>query len=327
MPATSRRPGFRTGDSGMPKTAPSRAITTRTAGSQNSQCQDRCSTIGPAATMPTPAPMPKIAESRPIVTLTFSFGSSSRTMPMDSGITAPAAPCRARATMRTPRFGASAARTAPARRIVRTQMSTLRLPTMSPRRPRIGVSTDAESRYAVRTQLAALVEAPRSWPMVERAGATRDCSTANDRPPRDRYTMIAVLFGRRSRAVVGVEPVRGLSVAVDIVLRPVVMVSGRRRCRSQQLLTRRGYAVPARCQHVLTRGRGALPSAHEQGRRRHPPGARAGGSSALRLRRLPCDDRPGHRRRRGGQRGPHQPVLRVEGGVVPCVSRPSRARP
>ncbi|WIB35654.1 hypothetical protein [Curtobacterium sp. MCJR17_043] len=33
--------------------------------------------------------------------------------------------------------------------------------------------------------------------------------------------MIAVLFGRCAGAGVGVEPVRGLAVAVDIVLRPV----------------------------------------------------------------------------------------------------------
>ena len=92
-PSTSRRPGVRTGDSGMPKIAPSSAMTTRTSGSQNSQCHERCSTIGPAATMPTPAPTPKIAESRPTVTLTFSRGSSSRTMPIDSGRIAPAAPC------------------------------------------------------------------------------------------------------------------------------------------------------------------------------------------------------------------------------------------
>ena len=104
---------MRTGDSGMPKMAPSSAMTTRTSGSQNSQCHDRCSTIGPAATMPTPAPTPKIAESRPTVTPTFSRGSSSRTMPIDSGRIAPAAPCSARATISTARFGASAASSVP----------------------------------------------------------------------------------------------------------------------------------------------------------------------------------------------------------------------
>ena len=64
----------------------------RISGSQNSQCQDRCSTIGPAATMPTPAPTPKIAENRPTMTLTLSRGSLSRTMPIDSGVIEPAAP-------------------------------------------------------------------------------------------------------------------------------------------------------------------------------------------------------------------------------------------
>ena len=104
---------MRTGDSFMPKIAPSRATTTSTSGSQNSQCHDRCSTIGPAATMPTPAPTPKIADSRPTVTLTLSRGSSSRTMPIDSGRIAPAEPCSTRATMSTTRFGASAASRVP----------------------------------------------------------------------------------------------------------------------------------------------------------------------------------------------------------------------
>ena len=118
----------------------------RTAGSQNSQCHDRCSTIGPAATMPMPAPMPKIADSSPMVTPTRSCGSSSRTMPIDSGMIAPAAPCRARAMMRMPRVGASAASSVPTRRIDRTTIIIRRLPSMSPSRPKIGVSTAAESR-------------------------------------------------------------------------------------------------------------------------------------------------------------------------------------
>ena len=115
--ARSRRPGVRTGEFLMPKMAPSRATTTRASGNQNSQCQDRCSTIGPAATMPTPIPTPKIAETSPMVTATFSGGTSSRTMPIDNGRIAPAAPCRTRATMRTPRLGASAATRVPTRSI------------------------------------------------------------------------------------------------------------------------------------------------------------------------------------------------------------------
>jgi hypothetical protein len=182
----SRRPGVFTGDSGIPKITPSRAITTSTPGSQNSHGQDRFSTIGPAATMPIPAPMPKIADSSPMVTPTLSCGNSSRTTPMDSGMIAPAAPCSARATISTPRFGASAASTVPASSRLRTTIRMRRLPTMSPRRPRIGVSTAADSRYALRIQDASPVVTPRSVPIVDNAGATSDCSTANDNPPRDR---------------------------------------------------------------------------------------------------------------------------------------------
>ncbi len=59
-------------------------MATMPAGSQNNQCQERFCTMGPAVTMPTPAPMPKMADSRPMVTLTRSLGSSSRMMPIEA---------------------------------------------------------------------------------------------------------------------------------------------------------------------------------------------------------------------------------------------------
>lgn len=187
-PSMSSRPGERTGDSFMPKIAPSSATATRTNGSQNSQCHERCSTIGPAATMPTPAPMPKIAEIRPMMGATFSRGSSSRIMPIDSGRIAPAAPWSTRPAISTARFVASAATSVPAARAASTPMRTLRLPAMSPSRPRMGVRTDADSRYAVTIQLTSLVEAFSSRPIVESAGETSDWSTANARPPSARYS-------------------------------------------------------------------------------------------------------------------------------------------
>nr|BFE73649.1 hypothetical protein GCM10020092_069500 [Actinoplanes digitatis] len=59
---------------------------------------------------------------------------------------------------------------------------------MSPSRPRMGVRTDADSRYAVTIQLTSLVEAFSSRPIVESAGETSDWSTANARPPSARYS-------------------------------------------------------------------------------------------------------------------------------------------
>lgn len=128
--------------------------------------------------MPMPAPMPKMPESTPIMTLTRSFGSSSRTMPIERGRTAPAAPCRILPTTITPRLVARPATIVPTRRRLITTISMRRLPHMSPMRPKIGVSTEADSRYAVMIQLTSAVEACRSCPMVARAGATSDCSTA-----------------------------------------------------------------------------------------------------------------------------------------------------
>ena len=81
-----------------------------------------------------------------------------------------------------------AATTVPMVRVVSTAMRTRRLPTMSPRRPRIGVRTDADSRYAVMTQLVSAVEVPSSRLMVGSAGTTIDWSTAKARPPSVRYS-------------------------------------------------------------------------------------------------------------------------------------------
>jgi hypothetical protein len=55
----------------------------------------------------------------------------------------------------------------------------LSLPIMSPRRPRIGVATEADSRYAVNTQVtAAWLVCRLAW-IVGSTGRTRDWSSAN----------------------------------------------------------------------------------------------------------------------------------------------------
>ena len=90
--------------------------------------------------------MPEIAESMPTVTLTRSLGSSSRTMPIDRGRIAPAAPCSTRPATSIGSVVASPASTVPAARSASTTSRIFRLPAMSPSRARIGVRTDAESR-------------------------------------------------------------------------------------------------------------------------------------------------------------------------------------
>ena len=55
--------------------------------------------IRPLATIPTPPPTPRTADTRPIATLSFSFGNSSRMIAKLSGKTAPPTPCTARHTI------------------------------------------------------------------------------------------------------------------------------------------------------------------------------------------------------------------------------------
>ena len=54
--------------------------------------------IGPASTMPSPAPTPRMDERNPMPPTTRSLGNSSRMMPKESGKTAPPAPWMIRPT-------------------------------------------------------------------------------------------------------------------------------------------------------------------------------------------------------------------------------------
>ena len=83
-----------------------------------------------------------------------------------------------RATIITPIDVASAASAVPAASTTSTATSTRFLPYMSPSRPAIGVTTEAESRYALRIQAAPVVVVFRSSWIVSSAGATSDCSSA-----------------------------------------------------------------------------------------------------------------------------------------------------
>ena len=70
----------------------------------------------------------------------------------------------------------------------------------------------------MRIQLTSLVDTFRSFSIVERAGATSDCSTAKDRPPSERKMMSAVVLRARP-AMAGTEPVVGSSIVRDMTLR------------------------------------------------------------------------------------------------------------
>ena len=147
------RPGVRTRDSGMYRQVHAAARTMAGSGIQNSQCQFRCSSMSPPTTRPRPLPIPRMADSSPMLPGTRSAGNSSRTMENDSGKMPPPTPWMSRATISTASEVDTAASMVPAARISSVHTSSRFLPYMSPSLPMIAVPTEAESRNPVSSQV------------------------------------------------------------------------------------------------------------------------------------------------------------------------------
>lgn len=140
------------GDAGTATAAATTATVVITIGIQNSHRYPRTSTIGPARINPMPPPAETSALMVPTAPGIRAFGNSSRMMAKLSGRTPPPSPWITRATISTLMLVETAARNDPAASPARVTTSIRFLPTRSPIRPVIGVNTDAESRYVVRTQ-------------------------------------------------------------------------------------------------------------------------------------------------------------------------------
>ena len=96
--------------------------------------------------IPRPPPMPRIPDISAIAPATRSRGNSSRMIPNASGKIAPPSPWIVRATIITVSEVATAPSSVPAESPASIRTSTRFFPKMSPRRPAIGVTTDAASR-------------------------------------------------------------------------------------------------------------------------------------------------------------------------------------
>ncbi len=107
-------------------------------------------------------------------------GNSSRMIPNDSGNTPPPTPCTMRATIITPMDGARAATNDPTDSAASETTSIRFLPTASPRRPMMGVKIEADSRYAVNTQVTVLWSVFSSCSMRDSTGTVIDCISANE---------------------------------------------------------------------------------------------------------------------------------------------------
>ena len=93
-----------------------------------------------------PLPIAAIAPSSAMPVGIFSRGNSSRMIPNESGKTPPPRPCSARPTIIRPSESDSAHTTEPTANSASETASSRCLPNMSPRRPKIGVATEATSR-------------------------------------------------------------------------------------------------------------------------------------------------------------------------------------
>ena len=107
-------------------------------------------------------------------------------IPNATGSMPPPAPWMTRATIMTPIDGAIAASSDPAASAPSAMTKTRSLPIMSPTRPRIGVQIDADSRYAVSTQVTASCVVCSSCCTVVSTGMTSDCSSAYAATPTAR---------------------------------------------------------------------------------------------------------------------------------------------
>ena len=132
----------------------------------------------PAKTTPAPPPIPSSEETRPIAPGTRSFGNSSRMIEKASGKMPPPAPCMTRPRSISQREDAIAEISVPNASISSTIISRRSFPYMSPRRPMIGVATDALRRNAVSTQPTALSDVWRELWICGSAGTTSDCRSA-----------------------------------------------------------------------------------------------------------------------------------------------------
>src|SRR5215469_8128673 len=247
-------------------------------GSQNSQCQLRCSSMSPPTTRPRPPPTPRIADISPMLPAIRSAGNSSRAIANASGKMPPATPWMTRATISVGSDSDRAASSVPAESTTRVHTNSRCLPYMSPSLPMIAVPIDADSRNPVSSQVTPVSLACRSCCNVGSAGITAELSTAYTAPASDRTARITFGWTRSAPR----DPARMPSLYRALVrplprLRPApaAKAMGCRRSAGQWLAARNRAARAT--QRVVPQRAGvggALGQPAEQ------PGHRAGGQDA-----------------------------------------------
>jgi AcrR family transcriptional regulator len=163
----------------------------------------------PASTMPAPPPMPMIVDINPIEPATRSRGNSSRMIPKARGKMPPPAPWMTRPMIIGAALDAIAETTVPTAMMPIETRSRRSLPYMSPRRPKIGVHTDALIRYEVSSHVAVVSETLSCFWISGSAGATSDCSSAKAIPAVASTARVSMGFWRSGVGVIAESPFRG----------------------------------------------------------------------------------------------------------------------
>ena len=131
--------------------------------------------MGPASTIPAPAPTPRMADMNPMAPATRAAGNSSWMMPKASGKSSPT-PWTTRPTRITPRLSPRALISVPTERAMSTPTITFSLPIVSSTRPSTGVAMAALRRYAVSSHDAADSDVCSVYSSCGMAGMMRHCS-------------------------------------------------------------------------------------------------------------------------------------------------------
>lgn len=158
-------------------------------------CQSTRSASRAAAGRPSAPPTPSDALITAVAEPSRSGGSSSRMMLMPSGMTPAAMPCRTRPTTMGPRLSLSAPTTEPTTSSARLIRSIRRLPYMSPRRPTVGVATEAASSVAVIAHAVSAAEAFSSRGSCGIRGMTIVCMSATVMPAKASTTTTVFAAG------------------------------------------------------------------------------------------------------------------------------------
>lgn len=185
-PRRSKLPSARVSDSGTKSTVSSIETTPRPAAPKNSACQSACWATREAAGRASPPPTPMDELISAMAEPSFSRGSSSRMMPMPSGMAPIAKPWSARPTIMISKLSVNPQISEPTTMTARLASSIRRLPLRSPSLPMIGVDIAPARSVAVRTQVAFDGAVPSRVGRSLMTGTSSVCMTATTMPAKAR---------------------------------------------------------------------------------------------------------------------------------------------